>query len=129
MKTTTLESDCGNGSITFVEEAHGICVVMLSVKRGHRMRGIAGQLLARLCAYADAQRLTIHLSVVALDHGPDCLPFGLLREWYMKRGFRDQHGPDGYSEHLYRLPIRKMVVNKQEGKEDRNDRVSVEGQD
>lgn len=114
MKTTTYEDDTGVGNLTFVEEGYGICVVMLSVKRGYRMRGIAGQLLARLCAYADAQRLTIHLSVAALDHGSDCLPFGLLREWYMKRGFLDQHGPDGYSEHLYRLPVRKMVVNDNE---------------
>lgn len=106
MKTITYEDDTKVGAITFVEEDHGICVVMLSVKRGHRMRGIAGQLLARVCAYADAKQLPISLSVVTLDHGSDTLPFGLLREWYMRRGFFDQ---EVYSEHLYRPPMK--VVN------------------
>lgn len=108
MKTHTIEDIEGVGSLTYIEGDDGaLYISMFVVKRGHRMKGHGGRLLSKICQLADKRGCRLYLSVSPMDHGPDTLPYGLLADYYMRRGFA---WSKGYGSRMVREPLQSIAT-------------------
>lgn len=122
--THTIHDFYKRGYLIYESASHGFCVAMLFVYPSLRFKGVASGLLQQLCDLADARGLPIMLTARPIESNATALPYGLLREFYERRGFVDQ---GDYTEHFVRQPdeTKKIEIDPREKKDSKRVRLDL----